>query len=516
MYSRPSPKNAPIQESVKYKLQTPSGVIHPVWEPQAPITLHGYLPYFSEYLLSGELFSSWHEACPLEYRSNNAPKVPDVLGTAVLSVLSGHTRFSHSAELYGDDVAAELLGINKVVSHDSLSRALGRMEEDQAREWMQRHLLKTSEILLQKPYVLDMDPTVKVVYGHQEGAAKGYNPTKPGRPSLCYHTYFVGNLRLLLGVDVRPGNETAGCYSHATLWTLLDQLPEHLHPSFVRGDIAFGNEATMCGCEDRNVNFLFKLRQSPKVKQLIEQLSVPEQEWTDGGEGWKCVDTTLRLSGWTKERRVVIYRRRRSKNEGDQEAFAQLPEAELKQPLLPMPILTDEEPEYDYSVLVTGLQQSPVALGQSYRDRADCENGLDELKNQWGWGGFTAQKHKRTQLMASIVALVYNWWNIFCRLAEPDKHMEATTSRPAFQKIVGRLVKTGGQKIIRLCVTGETAEWTHKVLTEIGIFLSHLLTATQLTPMQRWGRVLSRAFSAFLGSETLHPVAEDDQLLLPI
>jgi hypothetical protein len=28
------------------------------------------------------------------------------------------------------------------------------------------------------------------------------------------------------------------------------------------------------------------------------------------------------------------------------------------------------------------------------------------------------------------VALVYNWWNIFVRLAEPDKHLEAITSQP--------------------------------------------------------------------------------------
>ena len=29
-----------------------------------------------------------------------------------------------------------------------------------------------------------------------------------------------------------------------------------------------------------------------------------------------------------------------------------------------------------------------IALSQLYRDRGDCENIFDELKNQWGWGGF--------------------------------------------------------------------------------------------------------------------------------
>ena len=44
---------------------------------------------------------------------------------------------------------------------------------------------------------------------------------------------------------------------------------------------------------------------------------------------------------------------------------------------------------YEYAVLVTNLDHEVLSLGQLYRDRADAENTFDELKNQWGWGGFT-------------------------------------------------------------------------------------------------------------------------------
>ena len=77
-------------------------------------------------------------------------------------------------------------------------------------------------------------------------------------------------------------------------------------------------------------------------------------------------------------------------------------------------------------------------IAQLYRDRADCENAFDELKNQWGWGGFTTKDLKRSSMMARMTALVYNWWNIFCRLADPEKHMEAKTSRPMLQNVIGR------------------------------------------------------------------------------
>jgi len=44
--------------------------------------------------------------------------------------------------------------------------------------------------LLCEQWVLDIDTTIKPVYGHQDGAKKGYNPSKPGRPSLAYYSYF--------------------------------------------------------------------------------------------------------------------------------------------------------------------------------------------------------------------------------------------------------------------------------------------------------------------------------------
>ncbi|MCP4283536.1 MAG: transposase, partial [Gammaproteobacteria bacterium] len=32
-------------------------------------------------------------------------------------------------------------------------------------------------------------------------------------------------------------------------------------------------------------------------------------EWFDAGQGWQGAETTLRLQGWSRERRVVVLRR---------------------------------------------------------------------------------------------------------------------------------------------------------------------------------------------------------------
>ena len=81
---------------------------------------------------------------------------------------------------------------------------------------------------------------------------------------------------------------------------------------------------------------------------------------------------------------------------------------------------------WEFGVLVSSLDLDEIrSLAQLYRDRGDSENPFDELKNHWGWAGFTTHDLKRCQIMARLIALVYNWWTLFGRLADPDHHREA-------------------------------------------------------------------------------------------
>ena len=55
------------------------------------------------------------------------------------------------------------------------------------------------------------------------------------------------------------------------------------------------------------------------------------------------------------------------------------------------------------AVLVTTLDPMAFAaetIARLYRERADAENIYDELKNQWGWNGFTTRKLAPCRLMA--------------------------------------------------------------------------------------------------------------------
>jgi hypothetical protein len=99
--------------------------------------------------------------------SPNAPRKRDLLGTVMLSVLAGHRRYAHVTALRCDPVNPPLLGMRKVVSEDSVRRNLEKIADEPGRVWLQNHLDYCTAPLLGEPWILDVDSTVKPLYGHQ-------------------------------------------------------------------------------------------------------------------------------------------------------------------------------------------------------------------------------------------------------------------------------------------------------------------------------------------------------------
>jgi hypothetical protein len=483
------------------------GTYEVAWDTAAAVTPMGSLVYFAQYLNAGGLLDGLVADCPLEYKSGNAPGKRPVIGTTLLAILNGQTRYAHINALRQDRVSAEVLNMAKIVSEDSVRRALLKGPEATWDAWLRRHERAVWEPLLTEPYVLDIDNTVKPLYGHQEGAELGYNPQKPGRPSHNYHTYFIGSLRLVLSVELHGGKQHAGRHSMPGLWALLDGLPTVCRPRLIRGDVSYGNEQTMLEAESRGQGYLFKLRQTTKVRGQIERLERTAEAWGDAGAGWQGTEVHLKLMGWTLARRC-IFLRRPAERTPSRPALPASTEFDFVQVL-------DHGPCYEYIVLVTNTDLARSAVAQAYRDRADCENVFDEIKNQWGWTGFVTQDLRRCRIMARLIALVYNWWNIFTRLAQPDRHLEAVTSRPLLLHAVGRLVTTARRKIVRLTSTHALANKVQVVLSRIGEFFNRLKAiAEQLSPATIWAIILSVAFRVWLRGKGLHPVVEGNQTLL--
>ena len=163
----------------------------------------------------------------------------------------------------------------------------------------------------------------------------------------------------------------------------------------------------------------------------------------------------------------------------------------------------EDTPIWEHAVLVTSLDLTGIdtagadrepgndirSIAQLYRDRADCENVFDELKNQWGWGGFTTKDLARCRLTARMVALVYNWWNIFVRLGQNPTSIwrrspAARCCSPALgTRVQGPAIaertRHGRQTTLRIASTHlregakqmGRAGWAERVLTGVASFM---------------------------------------------
>lgn len=484
-------------------VDTLGGRMHVHWDTAAQATPNGQLVFFAEFLKTAGVFDAFVESSPLEYSSPNAPGKRNVLGTLVLAVLAGHRRYAHVTALRGDAVAAQALGMTRVLSEDAVRRGVQRIDGQASEQWLCPALMDSVREALTVPWVLDIDGSVKPLYGSQEGAQISYNPHKPGRPSHVLHTYWVSNLRLVLDVQVSPGKQHTSAHARDGLARLLDELGEH-RPAMVRGDCGYGNEGILCVLEARQQPYLLRLRQTRNVKRLIERQA--NREWTTvDAQGFQSAEAGLKLEGWSRQRRVVMVRRR---VRADQPLALGQENGQLRLPIEDEAVLEKCE-MWEYTMLVTDVTYPLEAIGQLYRDRCDCENGFDELKNQWGLSGFTTQDIARCQTTARIGALVYNGWSWYCRAAHPEGRLEAVTSRPLLLAAVGKSASHAGGTQLYLTPLHAMTQTIRSLVGNIRKALQHVKSlAEQLPKTDRWRELLRYICARIVAStlpRCLHP-----------
>lgn len=479
------------------------------WEECSNVTPRGGMALFGNFLAANGQFDGLVESCPLEYQSNNAPDKSQVLGTIVNAITNGAWRYAHISHYQKDALGADVLGIEGgFVSEDSVRRGLlqAKKDWDVWDQWLSKSERAAVLPLLRERYILDLDTSVKIVYGRQEGAEVGYNPTKHGRPSQVLHVGFIGMLRLLVTADVAGGKAHAACHMAQKTWAWIDSLPEDCKPHLIRGDIGFGNEGYFLECENRKLAYLFKIKMSKKTQTLIRKLIANRaQVWQKTLDGTEVTEAWLKLSGWSRERRVVVMRKAVS---------SQAHITRKTQDWLPYLAGEVSSVAWEYAVVACSADVPLESTPKLYAERADCENVLDELKNQWGLNGFTTKDLIRCKIMARIGIVVSNWWNVFSRIAEPAKHKEALTSRPELLNLMATRITHAGKNTIRFSTHHENALDVKRAFDRlITVFTCIESIAEQLDRPTVWAIQLSVAFYAWLRGKVLNVPAEVEKVV---
>ena len=136
------------------------------------------------------------------------------------------------------------------------------------------------------------------------------------------------------------------------------------------------------------------------------------------------------------------------------------------------------------------------------------------MKNQWGWGGFTAHSLAQTALFAGLAVIAANLWNIFARLGEDGAHREAMTSRPLLQSCIARVSRHARRGIVTIYTSA--SEKALSAYRAIGDFLAKVASASQLTVEWRRRAIIAYAFREYGILRRLLPPIIGDQMMLPL
>jgi len=322
----------------------------------------------------------------------------------------GFNRIWHFVYVRLDAMLCGFFGLARLPAASTFWRYVDSLGINQAQS-----LLKVMSILRERVWQLcgiefyqvriNIDTTVKTVYGHQQGARKGHNPQHRGkqglRPILCFieetREYLLGKLRKGTSVD---GDEAA-----AFIAAISTYLPGCVHNVLLRADGEFLCWQAVQAAMQAGFKFIIANRgctpvfdpgkwYRPFKRSAIEYNSCVYQP---GGWGRPCRFVAMRIA------------------------------KELKNPSkTPQQCLLFEDDQYTYRIFCTNLAGPAHQVVAQYDKRADVENLVGEAKRE-GLDMIPSAKFKNNYAFFQIVMLAYNLWRYMKMIAQ----MSASDRRPA-------------------------------------------------------------------------------------
>jgi hypothetical protein len=374
-------------------------------------------------------------ALPDGRTSPNQIPVVDMVLALFATVLCGGRRFAHVERLRADEVVRTILGVVRMPSAMTLTRYFGgfvRLQVEHLSE-MLWSLVKPRVRSSSLGAVLDLDSTVFERYGTQQGSLKGHNPRKHGRPSHHPILAMLAEAKMVVHAWLRSGNTGSARGVCGFLAETLARLGDDFRLYALRADSGFYIAEFLDEMERRGLPYAIAVRMAPHLKRAIFNV----QHWTPVATGIETAELLFEMPSWSAPRRIVVVR----------EEIRERPEAKGRKLI--------EVPGYLFHGIVTTLSLSPVDTWHFYNHRAECENRLKELKDDFGAAGFCLQSFDGTEAVFRLLCFLFNLVAAFKREVTRNETPQLGTLRTDVL-VVGGIVGTDGRKtVLRLGLRGE-------------------------------------------------------------
>ena len=355
----------------------------------------------------------------------------------LVTVWTGGGRFAHTALVRFDEALRAIFGLDRMGSVSTFSRFFRRFGAKETTQVFEHLSRWTWERVAGGSWTVDLDSSVLTRYGHQEGSARGYNPKHQGKRSHHPLMAFAAECRMVISAWLRPGNTTDSSNAQNFLNEVLNVFGQRHRIGLLRCDSGFCIGGFLDYVEAQGLSYIVVTRLQTTIKQRIAGL----KDWIELDEQTAVSEFMYQAQGWSKVRRVVVVRHR-------------IQEARQKgRPLL-------EVPGYTYSAYTTNLTLPAQHVRTLYLGRADSENRIRELLQDFGICGFVSQKFWATEASFRLACWAYNLMALFRQalLREASKHTLSTLRVQCFA-IGASLGKSGHRKVLRVGLSPPRRDW---------------------------------------------------------
>jgi hypothetical protein len=331
----------------------------------------------------------------------------------------GFNRIWHFVYIRLDAMLCGFFNLSRLPAASTFWRYVDNLGINQAKS-----LLKVMSILRERVWQLcnfqfaqiriNIDTTVKTVYGDQQGARKGHNTKHRGkeglRPILC----FIEETREYLMGKLRKGTTVTGKEAANFIAGISAHLPGCVQDVLLRADGEFLCWPSVKAAMEAGFKFIIANRGCTPIFDPDNWYRPFKRKPIEYNS---CI---YQPGGWQKPCRFVAMRIVK----------------ELKQPSnQPQQCVLFEDDKYTYRIFCTDLAGAAHQVIAEYDKRADVENLVGEAKRE-GLDMIPSAKFKSNYAFFQIVMLAYNIWRYMKMIAQNS----ADGNRPPTDSILNGIM----------------------------------------------------------------------------
>ncbi len=375
--------------------------------------------------------------------SNRGYKTSTIVEGFITSIWCGANRFLHTEVTRHDNALAKIFDWKNTPGQDTYKRFFSKFTQVKNQSVSQYFYSWIFDNLKFNNFTLDVDSSVMTRYGEQQGAKKGYNPAKKGRPSHHPLIAFIADVKLVANMWLRSGDTSSSNNFLSFLEDTLSKL-KNKTVSLIRLDSGFFSSDILDYIESKTMAYIVAARFTHPIQRLIAK----SNNWILLDSGIEICEQQYKSDSWTTPRRLVIVRQR----------IKDRPKAPGKQ----LKLFAEEEiyNNYRYTAYVTNLNLAPAEIWRLYRARAEAENRIKELKYDFGFDSFNLKNFYATEAALTFAMIAYNLMALFRTFILQEKTQKTlSTLRYRTFAIGAYFEKINGKLVLKIALSKKRRAW---------------------------------------------------------